>query len=85
MVESIRQAPCPQLAFRTSLAHLIDDRHLIFTDASRRESGDFVGIGVHSLSLYIQEMLKIDYNSSVFSGKCIAVIRNVSLRVGSIK
>lgn len=77
VVESIRWAPCLQLVFRAFLTHLIDGRHLIFTDASRRESGDYVGVGIYFPIFHIREMLRVDHNSSVFSGECIAVIRAV--------
>lgn len=75
MVENICRASCPQLVFRASLTHLIDSRHLIFTDASRGESGDYVGVGIYSPTLHIREMLRVDHNSSVFSDEYIAIIR----------
>ncbi|XP_070153690.1 uncharacterized protein [Polyergus mexicanus] len=74
VVEGIRRAPFPQLTFQSSLPHLIDGRHLIFTDASKKEPGDCVGIGVFSPSLHIQKMFRADCSSSVFSGECMAII-----------
>lgn len=76
MTENIRHARFPQLVFQTSLFQL-ENRHLIFTDASKEESGVYVKIGFFSPTLQAHKIYRTDSNSSVFSGECIAIIHAV--------
>lgn len=83
MAEDIRHSSSPQLVFRSSLSHLIKERHLIFTDASKKESSDHVGMGIFSPTLHIRRKYRIDGHSSVFTGECIAIIHAVELALES--
>lgn len=76
MTENIRHARFPQLVFQTSLFQL-ENRHLIFTDASKEESGVYVKIGFFLPTLQAHKIYRTDSNSSVFSGECIAIIHAV--------
>lgn len=77
VVENIRHAPFPQLVFQASLSHLIVERQLIFTDASKEEFGDYVGIGIFCPNPHIRKKFRSDGCSSVFSGECITIIHAV--------
>lgn len=87
VVEEIRGSRFPQLTFQSALSHLTMGRHQIFTDASRYDGSDFVGVGPFSPSLQINKMFKIDRDFSIFSGECIAIILAVEcvLEVGVSK
>lgn len=87
VVEEIRGSRFPQLTFQSALSHLTMGRHQIFTDASRYDGSDFIGIGLFSPSLQINKMFKIDRDFSIFSGECIAIILAVEcvLEIGVSK
>ncbi|XP_070169673.1 uncharacterized protein [Polyergus mexicanus] len=75
IVEKIRQAPFPQLIFMATYNHLIQERKCFFTDASKTDSQDYIGLAFYSHSPHTSRQYRIDGYASIFTGETFALLK----------
>ncbi|XP_070152117.1 uncharacterized protein Cyt-b5 isoform X1 [Polyergus mexicanus] len=75
IVEEIKSAPFPQLIFIATFKHLIQERKCFFTDASKTDSQDYVGLAFYSHSPHTSRQYRIDGYASIFTGETLALLK----------
>lgn len=73
LVESIKNAPIPQIIFMEVYKDFMHNSVLSYTDACKKKTSDFVGFALYSPSLDIQFQYRISF-ASVFTTEAFAIL-----------